>query len=408
MPRRNSSHPSSSARRQHADAGSVILLVLMTLLLTAFALTKYLEKTAVDLLADAREARAGRLRVQAYSALETTLGVLQEFIAADGALHSETEGWGKPLEFAGYAPPEGLTVEATLEDESGKISLRHADYQSLRDLFVLLGQKQADAERLADALLVWMQQGYEPVNSFSARATDYEREAVPHDPPGRSLHSFAELASIQLVRDTLFDANGQPNELWRGFVDSVSLFDFAQPNVNNGRETTLAAVAGYDASSVKLVGDYLTGLGAYTRQGPAYFHNAQELAGLVGQGMAGSKLGTEVRCLRVTITVREGQASYRLSAMVAPPGGAALPPATPPPPSSTSNADSAATGEDAGNADASTAASGRATAAASAAATASTGGSQAQPALNYPFTLLEIRENDEIVDTAPPAQPAPQ
>ena len=399
MPRRSFNLRSSPARRRPGDAGSVILLVLMTLLLTAFALTKYLEKTAVDLLADAREARAGRLRVQAYSALETTLGVLQEFIAADGALHSATEGWGKPLEFAGYAPPDGLTVEATIEDESGKISLRHADYQTLRDLFVLLGQKQADAERLADALLVWMQPGYDPVNSFSARATDYERAAVPHDPPGRSLHSFSELASIQLVRDTLYHADGQPNDLWRSFVDSVSLFDFAQPNVNSGRETTLAAVGSYDAASVKLVGDYLGGLGSYSRQGPAYFHNAQEVAGLVGPGTAGSKLGTEVRCLRVTITVREGQASYRLSAVIAPPGGAALPPANAPAAASAGTTDAASTEDNA------TAAAGSAPAAATTIPPA-TSGSQAQPALNYPFTLLEIRENDEIVDTAPPSQPA--
>lgn len=400
MPRRSSNLRASPARRTPGDAGSVILLVLMTLLLTAFALTKYLEKTAVDLLADAREARAGRLRVQAYSALETTLGVLQEFIAADGALHSATEGWGKPLEFAGYAPPDGLTVEATIEDESGKISLHHADYQTLRDLFMLLGQKQPDAERLADALLVWMQPGYDPVNSFSARATDYERAAVAHDPPGRSLHSFSELASIQLVRDTLYHADGQPNDLWRSFVDSVSLFDFAQPNVNNGRETTLAAVGSYDAASVKLVGDYLGGLGSYSRQGPAYFHNAQEVAGLVGPGTAGSKLGTEVRCLRVTITVREGQASYRLSAVVAPPGGAALPPANPPAAASAGTTDAASTEDTA------TAAAGSAPAATTTTPPA-TSGSQTQPVLNYPFTLLEIRENDEIVDTAPPSQPAP-
>ena len=398
---RNSSPRSGPARWSLGEDGSVILLVLMTLLLTAFALTKYLEKTAVDLLADAREARAGRLRVQAYSALETTLGVLQEFLTVDGGLHSSAEGWGQPLEFAGYAPPEGLKVEATLEDESGKISLRHADYQTLRDLFILLGQKQSDAERLADALLVWMQQGYEPVNSFNARAADYERAAVAHDPPGRSLHSFSELASIQYVRDVLFDANGQPNGLWRSFVDSVSLFDFSQPNVNNGRETTLAAVGSYDAASVKMVGDFLGGLGSYSRQGPGFFHNAQEVAGLVGQGTAGSKLGTEVRCLRVTITVREGQASYRLSAVIAPPGGAALPPANPPAANSTSAADSSSTQDNAA-----------ATAGSAAAPAATTqpaaSGSQTQPTLNYPFTLLEIQENDEIVDTSPPSQPAAQ
>jgi general secretion pathway protein K len=246
-----------------------------------------------------------------------------------------------------------------------------------------------------------MQQGYEPVNSFNARAADYERAAVAHDPPGRSLHSFSELASIQYVRDVLFDANGQPNGLWRSFVDSVSLFDFSQPNVNNGRETTLAAVGSYDAASVKMVGDFLGGLGSYSRQGPGFFHNAQEVAGLVGQGTAGSKLGTEVRCLRVTITVREGQASYRLSAVIAPPGGAALPPANPPAANSTSAADSSSTQDNAA-----------ATAGSAAAPAATTqpaaSGSQTQPTLNYPFTLLEIQENDEIVDTSPPSQPAAQ
>jgi general secretion pathway protein K len=402
MQHRNSSIGSDLAPRRSGEAGSVILLVLMMLLFTAFALTKYLEKMAVDLLADAREARAGRLRVQAYSALETTLGVLQEFLTIDGTLHSGNEGWGKPLEFAGYAAPEGLTVEATLEDESGKISLRHADYQTLRDLFLVLGQKQADAERLADALLVWMQQGYDPVNSFNARAADYERAAVAHDPPGRSLHSFSELASIQYVRDMFYDANGQPNDLWRGFVESVSLFDFSQPNVNNGRETTLAAVGSYDPTSIKLVADYLGGTGSYSRLGPGYFHNAQEVAGLVGQGTAGSKLGTEVRCLRVTITVREGQAFYRVSAVVAPPGGAALPPANPPTASSTSANDSSSTGET------TAAAGGSESSAATNTTQPATSSSQTQPALNYPFTLLDIRENDEIVDTTPPPQPAPQ
>ena len=248
MNRPDPARGATGVRPGRSRAGSVILLVLMTLLLTAFALTKYLEKASVDLMADAREARADRLRVHAYSALETVLAVLQEFQTTDSGLHSPAEGWGDPLEFAGYAPPDGLTVEVTLEDESAKIPLTHADFPMLRDLFILLGQKQSDAEQLADALLVWMQQGYEPANSFSARATDYERAAIPHDPPLRSLHSFAELASIQFVRDRLFDENGRPNDLWRDFVSSVSLFDFSQPNTNTARMTTLAAYGGYDES----------------------------------------------------------------------------------------------------------------------------------------------------------------
>ncbi len=384
------------ARRNPGETGSVILLVLMTLLLTAFAMTKYLEKTTVDLLADARDVRAERLRVEAYSALETTLAVLQEFRTVDGGLYSPAEGWGAPLDFAGYAPPEGLVVEAAIEDESGKIPLPHADFQTLRDLFLLFDLKQSDAERLADALLVWMHQGYEPVDSFSARATDYERAALPHDPPARSLHSFSELASIQFVRDLFYDDQGRPNDLWRRFADSVSLYDFTQPNLNGARDTTLAALGSYDVTSIKMITDYLGGLGSYTRQGPAYFRTSQDVAGLVGQAAMSSRLGTQVRCLRITVTVREGSTSFRVSAVVAPPGGAGLPPADAP--TATTSSTTTTNQNSAG-----TNAAGSSTSATTSTSTTST---QTQPSLNYPFTLLEIRENDEIVGTAAPSQPA--
>ena len=385
------------ARRNPGEAGSVILLVLMTLLLTAFALTKYLEKTTVDLLADARDVRAERLRVEAYSALETTLAVLQEFRTVDGGLYSPTEGWGTPLDFAGYAPPEGLVVEAVIEDESGKIPLPHADFQTLRDLFLLFDLKQSDAERMADALLVWMQQGYEPVDSFSARATDYERATLPHDPPARSLHSFAELASIQFARDLFYDDQGRPNDLWRRFADSVSQYDFTQPNLNGARDATLAALGRYDAASIKMIADYLGGLGSYSRHGPAFFRTSQDVAGLVGQAAMSSRLGTQVRCLRITVTVREGSTLFRVSAVVAPPGGAGLPPADAP--NAATSSGTPTTNQNSSG----TNASGNSTSAATSTATTS---SQTQPSLNYPFTLLEIRENDEIVGAAAPSQSA--
>ena len=382
--------------------GSVLLLVLMTLLLTAFAMTKYLEKTTIDLLADAREARDERLRVEAYSALEVVLGVIQEFRTVDGGLSSPAEGWGDPLAFARYEPASGLKVAVTLEDESGKISLPHADFQVLRDLFLLLGQKQSDAERLADALMVWMHADYEPVDSFSARATDYERDALQHDPPGRSLHSFGELAAIRYVRDLLFDAHGRPNDLWRSFVDSVSLYDFRQPNINGARETTLGALGSYDAQTVKLLTDYLGGTGAYVRQGPAFFRNNQDVAGLVGQAALSAQLGTQVSCLRVNVTVQEGSTVFRLSAVVAPPGGAAMPPATPP---LAGGSAAAPTGANRGPATDQPAPE---AAPATTPGTATAAGAPAPPSLNYPFTLLEIRENDRITGGQPVSQPAPE
>ena len=271
---------------------------------------------------------------------------------------------------------------------------------------MLLGQKQSDAEQLADALLVWIQQGYEPVNSFSARATDYERTAIPHDPPARSLHSFAELASVQLIRDRFYDENGRPNKLWRSFTDSVSLFDFSQPNINTAKMTTLAALGGYDEASMKMIADYLAESGANSRQGPACFHNAQEVAGLVGQTAASPRLGTQASCLRIGVTVREGQGSFLVSAIVTAPGETQLPP---PDRLTTAETSTGSTEADDATAAGNTSNSPNDSAGTTTAATSPTAaGGQAKSALNYPFTLLEIRENDEIVGTASASQPATQ
>ncbi len=106
---------------RRSKKASVLLVVLITILFTAFALVAFIDKASNDLLVEARAAASNRLRVDAYSALEVTLGVLNEFLQVDGALHSPAEGWGDPLEFAGYEPASGRTVEVTFEDESGKL-----------------------------------------------------------------------------------------------------------------------------------------------------------------------------------------------------------------------------------------------------------------------------------------------
>jgi general secretion pathway protein K len=144
-----------------------------------------------------------------------------------------------------------------------------------------------------------------------------------------------------------------------------------------------------------MIADYLAGLGSYSRHGPAFFRTSQDVAGLVGQAAMSSRLGTQVRCLRITVTVREGSTSFRVSAVVAPPGGAGLPPA---------DASTATTGSSTPTTNQNSSAT-NATGSITSAATATTS-TQTQPSLNYPFTLLEIRENDEIVGTAAPPQPA--
>jgi general secretion pathway protein K len=367
--------------------GSVLIIVLVTLLFTGYALVAFSEKAGIDLLVEARAATAHRLRAKAYSTLEVVLAVLSEFRQADGSLRSPAEGWGDPLAFANWEPGDDCTAEVAFADESGKLSLAHVDYATLVQLFVSWGVHQADAEAMADSLMVWMRRDYV---STTAVGTDYDRGEMPYGPPQRSLRSYSELAAIDHVRDLLYDEDGRPNELWHRFAAALSLFDFSQTNINAANGDVLTALGSYDASQQQQLGDYLGGRGNYARQGPAYGRSTGEAAALLGGSALPPGFGTEIRALRIDITLHQGRSIFRLSAVVAPPGGAKTV-------QTTATVANATADDDDQAASPPPAPQNSATGAANA-----KGAEDAAKKLNYPFTLLEIKENDEIPPALPP------
>lgn len=386
--------------------GSVLVIVLVTIVLTAFALTAFLDKASSDLIVAARDSDARRLRIEAHSALEVTLGVLSSFYQTVGALRSPSEGWGDPLTFANWKPAEGRTVEVTFEDESGKISLPNVDSQTLVAVFEQWEIPQTDAEKLADALLNWMKPNYAAQGTFTP---DYDQATLPYAPPGRSLRSFDELAAIDVVKDTFYGEDGRPNELWHRFTQTFSLLNYRQPNINSARPDVLAALGSFDESQTQHLSDYINGTGTYALKGPEYFRSVAETAAVIGQGNQGV-FGAQISALRIQITVHEGRALYRLNAVVTIPGQQAAqtvqPNATANPSGASATANPGQSGNpanpaQANNANRNNAAAGRGGRGSTATANASTGA----PALNYPFTVLEINENNEPVSAAPPAPP---
>ena len=91
-------------------------------------------------------------------------------------------------------------------------------------------------------------------------------------------------------------------------------------------------------------------------------------------------LSTQISSLRIIVTVRDGRSSFRINALIAPPGGATIPVAQANQ-TNTSNDDHASKNTPA----------------------PSTATPQTTKKLNYPFTILEFRENDEMPSLPPPA-----
>jgi hypothetical protein len=362
--------------------GSVLLIVLVTLVFATSALLLFIDKAGTDLIVEIRQADAARLRLEAYSALETSLAVLEDFRESCEGLHSPAEGWANPLEFAGYEPQEGNTVEVTVEDESGKLPLPAVKPEMMVALLKYWGLPQTDAERVADSYFGWARKDYTPTAIGAPTVEDYEATPLPFLPPGRSLRSFSELAAIEGVRQAFFDEEtGLPNELYGKFTATFSLYRYDAPNFNGNRLEPLVAQEILDEQQVARVQDYIGGVGAYLTQGPGLFRNGRAVAAVAGIEPTRLGYGYEVKALRITVTVRRELASFRLSVVVAPAEGAKVV-------ASSAAADSAAS------------AGANSTAAnpmpSSAASTPTTAVPEAVD-LKYPFTFLEIRENDGVV-----------
>jgi general secretion pathway protein K len=376
-----------------SERSSVLVIVMITLVFTAVALTAFIERASNDLLVEARDADAGRLRQEAYSALEVTIAVLEDFRQADSGLHSPNEGWSDPLRWAGWTPTEGRTVDVSLEDESAKIPLNHTDLTTLTTLFEGWQIPSDQAAGLADALLGWMKNGYVYTTPLTV---DYEQDPVPYDAPGRALRDYSELAAVDLARTLFFDEAGIPNANYWRFVADCSIFDYATPNVNGANPDVLGAVGQFTDVQKQHVRDFLQGTGQYANQNPQWFQNAAMLAGIAGLGGQAGGFGTTVTALRVLITVHEGRAQFRLAAVIAPQGGAAL-------------IHTSAVNATAGNtrAAASTTASLTAASQPGSTAAASPTAAQVPQNLSYPFTILQLLEDDAIPPPPPPPPASP-
>ncbi len=361
--------------------GSILVVVLVSLVFATAALVLFVRKAGTDLLVEVREADAQRLRIEAYSAMETVLTVLDEFRRANDGLRSPRQGWDDPFQWCDYQPAEGYAVSVTFTDESGRISLPQTDFVTLTNLFERWEVPELEAERWADALLGWMKRDYTPKSITGAQPEDYERAPLPFKPPGRSLRSWDELRSIDVIREAFFDEQGRPNDYARRFKEAVSLLDYKQLNVNAAPPDALGALVGYDDHQLRQLGDYFGGTGAYASGSRGYFDTTDEIKTVLGDEAATNGFGVQIRALRVSVTVRQGRSSFGLTAVVAPPGGAtAVPVGDIPEPEGTTASGSQSTP-----------------------ATSSTG-EEAPASLNYPFTILEITEND-VGSNPPPTDP---
>lgn len=296
--------------------GSVIVLVLGLVTLAAFLLSQFIERAMTEMLVESRARQADRLRTDAHSVLEASLAVLADYQALDGGLRAPAQGWGEPLAEVDFVVRSGTEVTVEVDDESGLISLPRLGASELAALGRQLGMKEADAARLADAILTWTSREHASTR-METDPRNYEYADPPHRPPGRPISSFGELAAIAGAREFFYTPEGRPTKLHEDFVRSVSLHQFPTANLNSARPATLA-LAGLDETLAKEIIAYQIGRVSRPAGSPPYFRSMAEAQALLGVTVPVAGFDTLARCLRVRVTVQEGGTSFHLTAVVAP------------------------------------------------------------------------------------------
>jgi general secretion pathway protein K len=224
-------HRSSSLRRK--KRGSIVAAVLALIVLLSFLVVAFLDDVKDRLRYSAQFQYQDDLRVEAYSALETTLAVLNIFHEVDGSLWAQQQGWGDPLGWADYTPGSGVQVQVRFKDETGKFSLNSTEYATYRLVFQELDLPMAVGDEVADAILDWIDEDDLPrLNGFDG--DDYrDLDPVGYEPANEPIRGWDELELIPPFREVFFDEDGVPLPIYREFRSAFSLTHSGPVNINS-------------------------------------------------------------------------------------------------------------------------------------------------------------------------------
>ncbi|MBC2592723.1 general secretion pathway protein GspK [Ruficoccus amylovorans] len=299
-----------------ARRGAVLMIVLVMVFVASVLVVRVVEELTLQIRAKTAQVSRDELRYVGLSALEATLGVLGEFKEIDGHLHGPGQGWSDPLAYASTLEwPEGVTIEVTVTDETGKFPLNEVTTTELTAFFNTLDINTSDAETMSDSLLDWMDED-EDTRLNGAEESFYEREDPPLSPANAPLSSWEALRYIKGFRDHFFDENGVPNSLYYRFIRSFSLHTSTDANVNTANEDVLETLADQAGFDVDYLIDHRSGrdrvVGTYDDE---YYASADDLS-FAGIAIGSAAVTYVCEILKVEVRVSFGEKAYLLTALV--------------------------------------------------------------------------------------------
>jgi general secretion pathway protein K len=253
------------------------------------------------------------LRIHAYSGLETTLAVLNQYREIDGTLWGPEQGWGNPLAEADIRFPPGISVSVNIRDESGRFPVEGIDFDTLIPLFEELGLDTTRANALADAMLDWMDEDdLRRLNGFDG--DDYRLRDPPYAPANRVIRSWEELDLIEGFVDNFYDEDGRPLPQRQQFIEALSLHHTGPINLNAAPPLVLATLERRGMLDTRSLQNW--------RYGPDGIPGTEDdrllrdlaSAGWISEGASTLDVGASM--FEINVEARRGEARFLLTVLV--------------------------------------------------------------------------------------------
>ena len=297
----------------HANKrGSIIVLVLVMVVLLTFVVVAFLEEATAKIKYYGLFHNRDDLRTDAYSALEITLAVINEYREIEGSLWGPAQGWENPLESIEFVPAHAATVKVSFSDESAKFPLTELEYDTLLVLFDVLGFDLPEAEALADGLLDWMDEDdLRRLNGFDG--DDYEDMEPPYRPPNSPITTWDEFRLIVPFNTLFWDEEGRPTPEWNLFKSAVSLYHTGPVNINQANNTVLTVLSEMGLIDSRAFLSYKSGPDGETGTEDDRLYRAGEGNFILSEG---GQVTESIEMLRVTVEALRGEARFVLDTLV--------------------------------------------------------------------------------------------
>ena len=317
-----------SIRKQNRTKGSILIGVLLILFLMSVVIMRFLQEANREIEYQNQFQSPIDLRSQAYGILDATLATLHEIKTIDGELYRSNQGWANPMGYSQFPIPEGLDVSVKITDETGKLPINHNDVTIWKLLFEAMGIDLSDADVLTDSLIDWMDKD-DLKRLNGAEFDDYDLDGKEYKPSNEPLKDFEELRHIEGFSELFFDEeDGTPNQYYKWFEQSVSLYNTHPVNVNTAQGLVLNILARMGGFNVDYFMQHMRGPDTLAGTGDdPWITNYQQIPGFglgqpAGGSMSASRLfGSTSKLFHIEVKVQRSNAVFLITTLIGPKDG---------------------------------------------------------------------------------------